>query len=126
MSEKEMLDKARKMLSVEMISPGHLQRRLGVSYFTAEHLKETLVDELQEAAIILRRFQDWRKGYDIRTIGDAGINSVELSEAIDLILGFMDYPEPLTDCMKCKSNNGSVSCQRVVNGKECKFEKVEK
>jgi hypothetical protein len=125
MSEKEMLDKARKMLSVEMVSPGHLQRRLGVSYFTAEHLKETLVDELKEAAIILRRFQDWRKGYDVRTIADAGINSVELSEAIDLILGFMDFPEPLTDCKNCKSNNESVFCQRVIEGKECKFERVE-
>ena len=125
MSEKEMFDKARKMLSVEMISPGHLQRRLGVSYFTAENIKETLVDELKEAAIILRRYQDWRKGYDIRNMDDAGINAVELSEAIDLILGFMDYPEPLMDCLKCKSNNGSVSCQRVVDGEECKFERVE-
>lgn len=125
MSENELLDKARKMLSVEMITPGPLQRRLGVSYNTAEHLKDTLIDELKEAAIILRRFQDWRKGYDVRTIADAGINAVELSEAIDLILGFMDYPEPLTDCKNCKSNNESVFCQRVVDGKECKFEKVE-
>lgn len=124
MSEKEMLDKARKMLSVEMISVGPLQRRLGVSYFTAENIKETLVDELQEAAIILRRFQDWRKGYDVRTIADVGINAVELSEAIDLILGFMDYPEPLTDCKDCKSNE-TVFCQRVVDGEECKFERVE-
>ena len=125
MTEKELLDKARKMLSVEMISAGPLQRRLGVSYNTAEHLKDTLVDELKEAAIILRRYSDWRKGYDIRTIGDAGINAVELSEAIDLILGFMDYPDPLMDCMRCKSNNGSVSCQRVIEGKKCKFEQVE-
>ncbi len=124
MTEKELLDKARKMLSVEMLSAGPLQRRLGVSYNTAEHLKDTLVDELQEAAIILRRFQDWYKGYDIRTMGDAGINTVELSEAIDLILGFMDYPEPLTNCKNCKSND-VVFCQRVVNGKECKFERVE-
>jgi hypothetical protein len=124
MSEKEMLDKARKMLSVEMITPGPLQRRMGVSYNTAEHLKDTLVDELKEAAIILRRFQDWRKGYDVRTIADAGINAVELSEAIDLILGFMDYPEPLTNCKDCKSND-VVFCQRVIEGKECKFERVE-
>lgn len=124
MSEKEMLDKARRMLSIEMLTAGPLQRRLGVSYNTAEHLKDTLVDELKEAAIILRRFQDWRKGYDVRTIADAGINAVELSEAIDLILGFMDYPEPLTDCKNCKSND-VVFCQRVIEGKECKFERVE-
>ena len=122
MTEKEMLDKARKMLSAEMLSAGPLQRRLGVSYNTAEHLKDTLIDELKEAAIILRRFQDWRKGYDVRTIADAGINAVELSEAIDLILGFMDYPKPLTDCKNCKSND-VVFCQRVIEGKECKFEK---
>lgn len=125
MTEKELLGKAREIMSVEFVSPGAIQRRLGVSYNTAEHLKDTLVDELKEAAIILRRFQDWRKGYDVRTIADAGINAVELSEAIDLILGFMDYPEPLTNCRECKSNNESVFCQRIVNGKECKFEKVE-
>ena len=124
MTEKELLNKAREIMSVEFVSPGAIQRRLGVSYNTAEHLKDTLVDELKEASIILRRFQDWRKGYDIRTIADAGINAVELSEAIDLILGFMDYPEPLTDCKNCKSNE-TVFCQRVVDGKECKFEKVE-
>jgi hypothetical protein len=124
MTEKERLDRARRILSIEMITAGPLQRRMGVSYTTAEHLKDTLVDELKEAAIILRRFQDWRKGYDVRTIADAGINAVELSEAIDLILGFMDYPEPLTNCKNCKSNN-VVFCQRVVNGKECKFERVE-
>jgi hypothetical protein len=100
MTEKERLDRARRMLSIEMLTAGPLQRRMGVSYTTAMHLKDTLVDELKEAAIILRRFQDWRKGYDVRTIADAGINAVELSEAIDLILGFMDYPEPLTDCKK--------------------------
>lgn len=125
MTEKERLDRARRILSIEMLTAGPLQRRMGVSYTTAMHLKDTLVDELQEAAIILRRFQDWRKGYDIRTKEDAGINAVELSEAIDLILGFMDYPEPLTDCKNCKSNNESVFCQRVIDGKECKFEKVE-
>ena len=58
--------------------------------------------------------------FEVRVL-DAGINAVELSEAIDLILGFMDYPEPLTDCKNCKSND-VVFCQE---GKECKFERAE-
>lgn len=124
MTEKEMLDKARQIVNIEMISPGRIQREIGCSYVTAEHLRDTVVDELQEEAIILRRFQDWRRGYDVRNMVDAGIDSKELGIAIDRILAFFGYAEPLTDCKNCKSNN-VVFCQRVVDGKECKFERVE-
>lgn len=75
-------------------------------------------NELKEAAVILRKFQDWRRGYDVRTMVDAGIDNKELGRAIDTILAHFGLPEPLTFCRDCKWN-GDVKCNR----KECRFER---
>ena len=128
MSEKELLDKARKIVNIEMISPGKFQREIGCSYVTAEHLRDTVVDELQEEAIILRRFQDWRRGYDVRNMFDAGIDSKELGIAIDKILAFFGYAKPLTDCGNCKHNidahcDSAVCCREVKEVKGIKEDK---
>ena len=130
MTEAELLEKARKLMSVEFISPGAIQRRLMVSYNQAEHLTDTVIDELKEEAIILRRFQDWRKGYDIRTKKEAEIDPKELSTAIDRILAFFDLPKPITNCTHCKWNGekqGFTGCIKVsgFENRECKFERAE-
>ena len=130
MTEKELLDKTRKFMSVEFVSPGAIQRRLMVSYNQAEHLTDTVIDELKEAAIILRRFQDWRKGYDVRTMIDADINLQEVGDAIDRILSFFDLPNPITNCTYCKWNGerqNFAGCIKVcgLENRECKFERAE-
>lgn len=125
MTENEMLDMARQIVNIEMISPGKIQREIGCSYVTAEHLCDTVIDELQEEAIILRRFQDWWRRYDVRNFDDAGIDCKELGIAIDRILAFFGYAEPLTDCGNCKHNidahcDSAVCCREVKEGKEDK------
>jgi hypothetical protein len=130
MNEKELLEKAREIVSVEMLSAGPIQRRLGVSYNTAEHLRGTVIDELQEEALFLRRYQDWRKGDDVRNIYDAEISRQELTKALDKILAFFGYPHPLMKCRECKHNSDSpdyIGCARYKNIKDrkCKFERDE-
>ncbi len=85
--------------------------------------------EIKDAALLLRRFQDWRRGNDVRTRQGAKINSQELGIAIDEILAYFGYPEPLMNCEDCKYNGeskGFVGCIREgsFDNQECKFEDV--
>ena len=127
MNENELLEKAREIVNIEMLATGPIQRRLGVSYSTAEHLRDTVIDELLEEALFLRRYQDWRKGDDVRNIYDAEISRQELTKALDKILAFFGYPTPLMKCRDCKHNSDSldyIGCMKYKNPKdrECKFE----
>jgi hypothetical protein len=86
--------------------------------------------ELKEAALYLRRFQDWRRGDDVRTMPGANIDDRELGKAIDLILAYFGYPETLAMCRQCKHNgerSGYVGCIResAFDNRECVFEEAE-
>lgn len=90
----------------------------------------TFPDNIKKAALYLRRFQDWRRGDDVRSMPGAGIDGRELGKAIDLILTYFGYPEPLTNCENCKYNgehHGFTGCIREagLQNKECKFEEKE-
>ena len=55
--------------------------------------------------IILRRFQDWRLGLDVRTLTEAGLHARLVSEAIDAILAEHGLAHPLTVCRDCEYYN---------------------
>ena len=54
---------------------------------------------------ILRRFQDWRLGLDVRTLTEAGLHIRLVSEAIDAILAEHGLANPLTVCRNCLNFN---------------------
>ena len=54
---------------------------------------------------ILRRFQDWRLGLDVRTLTEAGLHIRLVSEAIDAILAEHGLAHPLTVCRNCLNFN---------------------
>lgn len=69
---------------------------------------------LQEAAVILRRHQDWRTGKDIRTLTDTGMDPHELTVAIDTILSHFGLPKPLLNCTRCRYRNKEDDrCDRI-------------
>lgn len=85
-----------------------------------------ITERLKQAAITLRKYQDWRRGYDVRSMKGAGVDNVELGKAIDEILTFFGYKEPLAKCAKCKHNVG-IGCRRDKNtwdNPECIFEEA--
>ena len=55
--------------------------------------------------IILRRFQDWRLGLDVRTLTEAGLHIRLVTEAIDAILAEHGLANPLTVCRNCLNFN---------------------
>ena len=55
--------------------------------------------------IILRRFQDWRLGLDVRTLTEAGLHIRLVTEAIDAILAEHGLDNPLTVCRNCLNFN---------------------
>ena len=55
--------------------------------------------------IILRRFQDWRLGLDVRTLTEAGLHIRLVTEAIDAILAEHGLSIPLTVCRNCLNFN---------------------
>ena len=55
--------------------------------------------------IILRRFQDWRLGLDVRTLTEAGLHIRLVTEAIDAILAEHGMANPLTVCRNCLNFN---------------------
>lgn len=86
--------------------------------------------KMKQAVIYLRKFQDWRRGYDIRTMVEANIDNKQLGKAIDIILEYFGYSEPITDFFDCKYNGekqGLAGCIRTtgLDNRECKFERVE-
>ena len=58
--------------------------------------------------IILRRFQDWRLGLDVRTLTEAGLHIRLVTEAIDAILAEHGLSIPLTVCRNCRHYNEST------------------
>ena len=54
---------------------------------------------------ILRRFQDWRLGLDVRTLTEAGLHIRLVTEAIDAILAEHGLSIPLTVCRNCLNFN---------------------
>ena len=55
--------------------------------------------------VILRRFQDWRLGLDVRTLTETGLHIRLVSDAIDAILAEHGLANPLTVCRDCLSFN---------------------
>ena len=72
---------------------------------------------LDQALTVLRRFQDWRRGIDYRPMPDAGIESREVGQAIDVILGHYGLDKPLIDCSKCKYGNTTFGYCRLLDGR---------
>ena len=54
---------------------------------------------------VLRRFQDWRLGLDVRTLTEAGLHIRLVTEAIDAILAEHGLSNPLTVCRNCLNFN---------------------
>ena len=80
---------------------------------------------ITEAIKVLRRYRDWRRGYDVRTMDSAGVNPKRAGEAIDCILSHFGASEPLTVCAGCPMARlddcgDPVACgvEKCVNGKE--------
>lgn len=71
---------------------------------------------LDQSIIILRRFQDWRRGLDYRPMVDAGISPEELGKAIDVILKHHGQSTPMIDCSRCKYGNVTFGCCRLLDG----------
>ena len=65
---------------------------------------------------ILRRFQDWRLGLDVRTLTEAGLHICLVSEAIDAILAEHGLDGPLTVCRDCRHYNENTGrCESEEN-----------
>ena len=65
---------------------------------------------------ILRRFQDWRRGLDVRTLTEAGLHIRLVSEAIDAILAEHGLSIPLTVCRDCRHYNENTGrCESEEN-----------
>ena len=65
---------------------------------------------------ILRRFQDWRLGLDVRTVTETGLPTRLASEAIDAILAEHGLAHPLTVCRVCRHYNENTGrCESEEN-----------
>ena len=74
---------------------------------------------LPEAVLELRKFQDWRRGYDCRTQKDAGIDNRKLGQAIDKILRHHGMGRPLRNCERCRNYNAMFGvCYLVHHNRE--------
>ncbi len=60
---------------------------------------------LKQSVRILRRYQDWRRGDDCRTMDESGISPKALGEAIDVILKHHGVPKPLIRCGECVNHD---------------------
>ena len=69
--------------------------------------------------IILRRFQDWRLGLDVRTLTEAGLHIRLVSEAIDAILAEHGLSIPLTVCRDCRHYNENTG--RCESEEQCRI-----
>ena len=56
--------------------------------------------KFKDAILYLRRFQDWRNGYDCRPY--TGIEKARLTTAINIILARHGMSKPLRNCEKCE------------------------
>lgn len=67
---------------------------------------------------ILRRFQDWRLGLDVRPLHETGLHKHLLTEAIDAILAEHGLANPLTVCRDCRHYNENTG--RCESEEQCR------
>ena len=80
---------------------------------------------LTEAYRVLRRFEDWHVGKDLRTI-EVAIPKKEYHEAIRLILASQGLDSPIADCRSCRHRGSiGIACGLLVQGECTKFEEVQ-
>ena len=72
--------------------------------------------------IILRRFQDWRLGLDVRTLTEAGLHIRLVTEAIDAILAGHGLSIPLTVCRNCRHYNENTG--RCESEEQCRINRA--
>ena len=71
---------------------------------------------------ILRRFQDWRLGLDVRTLTEAGLHIRLVTEAIDAILAEHGLGNPLTVCRDCLNFNENTG--RCESEEQCRINRA--
>jgi len=79
---------------------------------------------LTEAYRVLRRYEDFRLGFDERNVADV-FPEQEHSQAIRLILASQGLDRPLVNCARCKHQGVGVACKKGVKGECAKFKEVE-
>ena len=79
---------------------------------------------LTEAYRVLRRYEDFRLGFDERNVADV-FPEQEHSQAIRLILASQCLDRPLVNCAKCKHQGVGSACKLHVRGECTKFEEVD-
>ena len=72
--------------------------------------------------IVLRRFQDWRLGRDVRTLTEAGLHIRLVTEAIDAILAEHGLSIPLTVCRNCRHYNENTG--RCESEEQCRINRA--
>ena len=72
--------------------------------------------------VILRRFQDWRLGLDVRTLTEAGLHIRLVTEAIDAILAEHGLSIPLTVCRNCRHYNENTG--RCESEEQCRINRA--
>ena len=78
---------------------------------------------LQEAYRILRRYEDFRAGFDQRCVCDA-FPSREYREAAQRILASRGLGKPIINCAQCVHHGFVDDCKLRVVGECTKFEEV--
>ena len=78
---------------------------------------------LKEAYRVLRRYEDYRIGFDHRCVCDA-FPSREYSEAVQLILASRGPGKPIINCAQCVHHGLVPACKLRVKGECHKFEEV--
>ena len=71
---------------------------------------------------ILRRFQDWRLGLDVRPPHETGLHKHLLTEAIDAILAEHGLANPLTVCRDCLNFNENTG--RCESEEQCRINRA--
>lgn len=75
---------------------------------------------LNEAYKILRRYQDWRIGYDLRALKNCDIEL--MGKAIDVILQSQNLVNPIADCARCRNLDPDSVCNADQIGECHSFE----
>ena len=79
---------------------------------------------LKEAYRVLRRYEDFRLGFDERNVADV-FPEQEHRQAIRLILASQVLGKPIINCAQCVHQGvGVVACWKKVKGECTKFEEV--
>ena len=79
---------------------------------------------LKEAYRVLRRYEDYRIGFDHRCVCDA-FPSREYSEAVQLILASRGLGKPIINCAQCVHQGVGSACKLHVRGECTKFKEVQ-